>query len=145
MQTPFKESLWSLEKRQNVKSLKMFQFCPSLSTNSQGKIWFWQKSTEDSVINPNFSEQLCAYNSDKRKGPCIGDSGGPIFVIENNRFTQQGIFSSVDGSCREGFNDYPGKALIDDWASIFFCSYSSVHENDSFQEVDSKTCKRNSG
>ena len=50
---------------------------------------------------------MCAY-ANETDDSCFGDSGGPLFLKENNRFTQVGIVATGDPNCEKAYVDYPG-------------------------------------
>lgn len=55
----------------------------------------WHKIKQISV--ELYDEMLCAGHEDGKHDACLGDSGGPLIVLENGRWTLAGITSAGFG------------------------------------------------
>ncbi|GJQ86785.1 CLIPD7 [Trypoxylus dichotomus] len=74
----------------------------------------WHKTKQIKV--ELFEEMLCAGYADGRQDACLGDSGGPLIVMEEGRWTLAGIISAGFG-CGEPHQPgiYHSVATTTDW------------------------------
>lgn len=62
---------------------------------SKEKCYAWHTSKQIKV--ELFDDMLCAGHEDGKHDACLGDSGGPLIVLENGRWTLAGITSAGFG------------------------------------------------
>ncbi|KAI3385441.1 hypothetical protein SNEBB_000963 [Seison nebaliae] len=65
---------------------------------------------------------FCAGDIDDMKGPCFGDSGGPLYYVNNSRFTLVGVTSYGIGGCL-GVGGYVKLPFFKDWMTTIMNSY----------------------
>ncbi|KAI3380914.1 hypothetical protein SNEBB_010650, partial [Seison nebaliae] len=65
---------------------------------------------------------FCAGDTDNVKDTCSGDSGGPLYYVNNSRFTLVGVTSYGIGGCR-GRGGYVKLPFFKDWMTTVMNSY----------------------
>ncbi|KAI3386071.1 hypothetical protein SNEBB_003381 [Seison nebaliae] len=65
---------------------------------------------------------FCAGDIDNGRDTCFGDSGGPLYYVNNSRFTLVGVTSYTNGGCigRGGYVKLP---FFKDWMTTIMNSY----------------------